>query len=208
MHDPMPDAARLRRPWWLADPGDEAGQRLLVPEPAGSSRPGVLVEDARPRSSPHGEAAAAAAEALEKAAADTARLRRRSGLEELELQARRAGVEHEEDRSSWLRPPGWRACRRCASATSEATAQEASRVISRIGPARQDDRHAGAQHDAGGIRVGQEGQALGEHVAGLEIGHDEHVGLSGDRRSDLLDPGRAEVDRVVERQRSVEDRRR
>ena len=78
----------------------------------------------------------------------------------------------------------------------------------RIGPARQDDRHARAEHDAGGIRVGQEGQALGQHVAGLEIGHDEHVGLPGDRRDDLLDLRRAEIDGVVERERAVQDRRR
>ena len=59
-------------------------------------------------------------------------------------------------------------------------------MIVRVGPARQDDRHAGAEHDAGRIRIGQEGQALGQHVAGLEIGHDEHVGLPGDRRSIFL----------------------
>ena len=59
----------------------------------------------------------------------------------------------------------------------------------RVGAAGQDDRHAGAEHDAGGVGAGQERQALGQHVAGLEIGHDQHVGAAGDRRDDLLDRG-------------------
>ena len=76
---------------------------------------------------------------------------------------------------------------RRAAATSEAIAQEASRAISVVGPAGQDDRHACAQHDAGGIRARQERQALGQHVAGLEVRHDQHVGPAGDRRDDVLD---------------------
>jgi len=57
----------------------------------------------------------------------------------------------------------------------------------------------------GGIRVGQESQALGEHVAGFEVRDHEHVGLPGDGRSDVLDLRRAEVDGVVEGKRPVED---
>ena len=42
-----------------------------------------------------------------------------------------------------------------------------------IGPACQNDRHARAEHDAGGVGMGEEGEVLGQHVAGLEVGHDE-----------------------------------
>ena len=75
----------------------------------------------------------------------------------------------------------------------------------RVGPARQDDRHPRPEHDPGRIRIGQEGQALGQHVAGLEVGDDKHVGLPGNRRSDVLDLGRAEIDGVVEGERPVQD---
>ena len=74
----------------------------------------------------------------------------------------------------------------------------------RVGAAGQDDRHARTEHDARGIGVGHEAQALGQHVAGLQVGHHQDVGLPGDRRRDLLDPGRAQVDGVVQRQRPVE----
>ena len=98
--------------------------------------------------------------------------------------------------------------RRAARDEQRATAQEASRVVSAVGAAGQDDRHARAEHDAGGVGAGQEGQALGQHVAGLEVGHDQHVGAPGDRRDDVLDRRRLEADRVVERQRPVEHARR
>ena len=75
----------------------------------------------------------------------------------------------------------------------------------RVGPARQDDRNPGAEHDAGRVGIGQEGQALGEHVARLEVRDDEDIGQSGDRRLDVLDLRRPEIDGVVERQRAVED---
>jgi hypothetical protein len=39
----------------------------------------------------------------------------------------------------------------------------------------------------------QEGQLLGQHVAGLEVGHDQDVGAAGDRRDDALDPRRLQV---------------
>jgi hypothetical protein len=59
---------------------------------------------------------------------------------------------------------------RRALATSTATAHEAQPRHARIGAAGQDDRHPRAQHDAGRIGAGQEGQALGEHVAGFQVG--------------------------------------
>ena len=45
----------------------------------------------------------------------------------------------------------------------------------RIRSRRQDDRHPSAEHDAGRIRTGQERQVLGEHVARLEIRHDQDL---------------------------------
>jgi hypothetical protein len=56
----------------------------------------------------------------------------------------------------------------------------------RVGARGQDDRHARAEHDAGGVRVGQERELLGQHVAGLEVGHKEDVGLARDRRAELI----------------------
>ena len=100
------------------------------------------------------------------------------------------------------------AASRRACATSAAMPQDASRVDHRVGAAREDDRHPRAEHDARGIRAGEERQALRQHVAGLEIRHDQHVGAAGHGRVDLLDLHRLEADRVVERERPVEDARR
>ena len=58
----------------------------------------------------------------------------------------------------------------------------------------------------GGVRIGEERQALGEHVAGFEVRNDEHVRASGDRGYDLLDRRRLRADRIVERERPVEKR--
>ena len=70
------------------------------------------------------------------------------------------------------------------------------------------DRHPRAEHDAGRIGLRQEGQILGQHVAGFEIGHDQDLRAAGDLRLDALDPRRLRVDRIVEGERAVEDRRR
>ena len=51
----------------------------------------------------------------------------------------------------------------------------------RVRAAGEDDRDARAQHDASGIRAGEKGQAFRQHVAGLEVGHDQHVGAAGNR---------------------------
>ncbi len=74
----------------------------------------------------------------------------------------------------------------------------------RIRAAGQDDRHARAEHDAGGVGAGEEGQALGEHVAGFEVRHHQHVGAPRHRRVDFLDLRGLGTDRVVERERAVE----
>ena len=44
-------------------------------------------------------------------------------------------------------------------------------------PAGEDDRNAPAEHHACGIGAAQEGQLLCEHVAGLQIGHQQDVGV-------------------------------
>ena len=86
-----------------------------------------------------------------------------------------------------LIPPRWPRCGRCGRwASSAATAQEARRALAAVGAAGQDDRHPGAEHDAGGVGVGEEGQFLGQHVAGLDVGHQQDVGVAGDRRDDAL----------------------
>ena len=64
------------------------------------------------------------------------------------------------------------------------------------------------EHDAGGIGVGQERQLLGQHVAGLEIGHQQDVGIARDLGADALDRRRLLADRVVEGERAVEQARR
>ena len=60
----------------------------------------------------------------------------------------------------------------------------------------------------GGVGVGEEGQVLRQHVAGLEVGHDEDLAVAGDRTCDVLDAGRLGIDGVVEGERAVEQRRR
>jgi hypothetical protein len=50
-----------------------------------------------------------------------------------------------------------------------------------VGAAGENDRHPGAKHDAGGIGATGRRQLLGQHVARLQVGHDQDVGLSGDR---------------------------
>src|SRR5512143_825376 len=67
----------------------------------------------------------------------------------------------------------------------------------------EDDRDASAEHDARRIGVREEGEVLGQHVAGLEIRHDEDVRLAGDLRFDALDPRRLWADRIVEGKRPV-----
>jgi hypothetical protein len=57
---------------------------------------------------------------------------------------------------------------------------------------------------ARGVGVGQERQLFGQHVAGLEIGHQENVGIARDLRADALDLGGLLTDRVVEGKRPVE----
>ena len=49
-----------------------------------------------------------------------------------------------------------------------------------VGAARQDDRHARAQHEAGGVGVGEERQQFGEDVARLQVWRQQDVRVAGD----------------------------
>ncbi len=69
----------------------------------------------------------------------------------------------------------------------------------------QDDRHPRPEHDPRRVRLGEEGEVLGQHVAGFEIRHDEDLGAPRDRGLDALDLRRLGIDGVVEGERAVED---
>ena len=62
-----------------------------------------------------------------------------------------------------------------------ATAQDAMRVRTLSAREVRYDRHPRPKHDAGGICVGQKGEVFGEHVAGLEVGHDQNLSLPCNR---------------------------
>src|SRR5262249_9563174 len=68
----------------------------------------------------------------------------------------------------------------------------------------EDDRHPRAEHDPCRIRLREESEILGQHVAGFEIRHDEDMRLAGDRRFDALDARSLWADRIVEGKRPVE----
>ena len=126
-------------------------------------------------------------------------------VEDAELEARRAGIEDQDHVGHGVTPA---ALAGLAAGLGDEHRDRAGGEPGdeRIGPAGQDDRHPRAEHDAGGIGAGHEGQALGEHVARLEVGHQQDVGAAGHRRIDLLDARRLGVDGVVERQRAVDER--
>ena len=200
MHHPVPDGRELASLLMLPQPRDKMHERLLVTDPVAG--PGNLV-----RSLPSASLTAkrAAPPKPSKRPLKTTRGSAPSGvskiwnlrLDEPALRTMRAGS-HESDLRDRQSP-----ALRVGHERGDGAGGEA--CDGRVGPAGQDDRHAGAEHDAGGIGVGKEGQALGQHVAGLEIGHDEHVGLTGDGRLDVLDLRGAKIDRVVERKGTIED---
>ena len=57
---------------------------------------------------------------------------------------------------------------------------------------------------AGRVGPRQEGEILGQHVAGFEVGHDQDLRSAGDWRVDALDLRRLRIDRIVERERPVQ----
>ena len=69
-----------------------------------------------------------------------------------------------------------------------------------VGAAGENDRDPRAEHDPRGVGLGKKGQALGEHIARLEIGNHEDIGAPRDWGDDLLDRRRLRAYRVVERE--------
>ncbi len=57
----------------------------------------------------------------------------------------------------------------------------------RVGAAGEDDGNARSEDDAGKLSAAEVFELLGEHVAALEIGNDEDVGLAGDGGVQMLD---------------------
>ena len=53
-----------------------------------------------------------------------------------------------------------------------------------IGAAGQDNWDASPQHDPGGIGIGKKCQLLGEHVASIEVGDEQNVGVAVDLHVD------------------------
>ena len=74
-----------------------------------------------------------------------------------------------------------------------------------IGAAGKDDGDARTEDDAGELRAAQIFELLGEHVATLEVGDDQDVGLPGDGRAEMLDFGGLDADCSVEGQGAIED---
>src|SRR5215217_7181510 len=157
----------------LADPGGQMSEGLLMPEWLALA-PTHFARDLTSLASDH--ELGRAAEPVEQAPIDAPRLSDPASFKELELDARRPGVEHEGHGNhgshlwkSELRPLGF------GDQGRHRAGCEAGDLG--VSAARQDDGHAGTQHDPGRIRIGQEGQAPGQHVAGFEVGDDKDVGL-------------------------------
>ena len=74
-----------------------------------------------------------------------------------------------------------------------------------VGARREDNRHTGPEHNSRRIRLSEEGQVLRQHVAGLEVGYDENLRATRYLGSDALNAGGLGIDRVVERERTIED---
>ena len=125
-----------------------------------------------------------------------------------ELEARRAGIEHDcvvvhSRHSDQADTALCSDCRRaCAASIATRAARDARSHA--VGAARQDDRHARAEHEPGAVGVRQKAELLGEHVARLEVWHEQDVGIAGDLRLDALHPRGLFADGVVERQRAIE----
>ena len=74
-----------------------------------------------------------------------------------------------------------------------------------VGAARHDDRAARAEHQARILRAGQEHELLGEDIAGLEIGNDQHIGVARHVRHDAFRRSGVARDGVVEGERPIEN---
>ena len=139
----------------------------------------------------------------------------RAGFIERALDARRAGID-DRDTSSH-RPVSLRWCRKtfsgdrrgCArvrrdAATRTATAQEARRVSAASARlVRMIGTRAPSTIPAASAPLRND-MLFASMLPGFKVRHDQHVGAAGDRRDNLLDRRGLGTDRIVERQRAVE----
>ncbi len=74
-----------------------------------------------------------------------------------------------------------------------------------VATAGEDAGDAGTHDHAGELGVGELGASLVEDVAGLDVGEQQAVGVTGDLAGELLGLGALLVDGAVEAQRTVDD---
>ena len=168
VHDPVADGRELDAAERL-EPG--AGWRR-VPREVEDPPTSIAVDEGRP-GAVGGTEARMDADAVD-LSADPAPRVAVGDVEDLELQARRAGVDDEDRRHGHTAGDLGTGAAGVGVERRHRAGGEAR--PDRVGARGQDDRHAGAEHDAGGVGVGEEGQVLRQHVAGLEVGDDEDSG--------------------------------
>ena len=208
MHDAVADPHDLQARAVGLDPGEDSVHRVFLRRDLGQ---GIAFVDDDRTVFVTDEEVGGGADPLEYAPVQPPQIRA-GDREHGELHARRSGVQDADDpghRSSLrsgtlMSPPPGRPVRR-AWASEEAHGAGGQASLDVVGAAGQDDRHAGPEDDARGVGVGHEGELLGQHVAGLQVGDQEHVGIAGDLGPDVLDLRGGLADRVVHRQRPVDE---
>ena len=73
-----------------------------------------------------------------------------------------------------------------------------------VGTAGQHDGYLGTGDDAGGLGICHEDQLLRQHVAGLQVGNQQDVRLTGNRRDDALGAGSLFVAALSKAKRAVQ----
>ena len=68
-----------------------------------------------------------------------------------------------------------------------------------------DDRHPGAKDNARSLCIGQVLQLLGQHIARLQVWHNENIGPASDRGDDAFGTGSFRRHRVIKGQRAIYD---
>ena len=204
--DAMPDAEHAGAAVALAQP---RGQRVERGAPVAHARVELGVDQALARVALDGEPRRRADAVDLPARFEAPRVAVRPPPVDAELEARGAGVEDEGEVVHHAAPDAARtpvAARAWRRAWAAMHGDRAARDLRPhgVGAAGQDDGHAGAEHEAGAVGVGEEAELLGQHVAGLEVRREQDVRIAGHLRLDALHPGGLLADRVVEGQRPVE----
>src|SRR5262249_52426371 len=73
-----------------------------------------------------------------------------------------------------------------------------------VGTAGQDDRDSRPEYQSGAVRVCQETELLGENVRGFQVRGEQNVRIARDVRVDAFRLCRILADRVVKRQRTID----